>query len=316
MTTRRLVLLGLPSGLLALAACRRSGKAQPASVSSPPASQPPTVPAVPPLPVVASFSILADMVAAIGGPAVTVRALVGPGQDAHAFRPRPSEQRELAGARLLVRNGLGFEGWLDRMARAAGYRGPIVTATDGLVPRRPRRGGAPDPHAWQDLTLAPAYVRNILAGLIAADPAREALWRRGAADYLAAIAATDAWARAEIERVPRAERRIITSHDAFGYLGARYGITVLAAQGTTAEGGASAAAVASLIRRIRAERIRAVFVEAGLDRRQMESIAAETGARIGGALYADTLAPEGLASTYLGLFRHNIPLLVAAMQGR
>jgi len=284
------------------------------------------------VPVCATFSILADMVRQIGGEGVDVHAIVAPGTDAHSFQPRPGTQRWIATTHLVVRNGLGFEGWIERLIRTVGYRGRIVTATDGITPLRIRAGRShshghgvarkhdgpaarnePDPHAWQDLGLARHYVRNILAGLVEAAPAGEAQWRAGAERFLAEIAATDAWVREQVARVPAEKRRVITSHDAFAYFGAAYGVEFLAPQGVSTEGGVSAAGVARLIRQIREQRIKAVFIEDIADRRIMERIAHETGVELGGMLCSDSLAPEGLPSTYLGMFRYNVPKLVAGM---
>ncbi|MFN8983098.1 MAG: metal ABC transporter solute-binding protein, Zn/Mn family, partial [Alphaproteobacteria bacterium] len=200
--------------------------------------------------VVASFSILSDMTRQIGGDRIALRAIAGPDQDAHGFQPKPSDATTLANAAVVIRNGLGFEGWLDRMIRSSGFKGALVTTTDGITPRMmeahhhhhghdhggagrrhnhsvgPRR--APDPHAWQDLGLGQHYIRNITAGLIAADPGGEALYRRNAEAYAARLAALDQWVRAEIAKVPQARRKIVTSHDAFGYFGDAYGVRFLA----------------------------------------------------------------------------------------
>jgi len=288
------------------------------------------------LPVVASFSILGDMAAEIGGERIEVRTIAGPDADAHGFQPRPSDAAALRGARLVIRNGLGFDSWIDRMLRAAGYTGPVVTATEGITPRAMAahahdhdHGGAgrrhahrvgprsvPDPHAWQDLRLAPVYVRNILAGLIAADPAGEAAYRREAEAYLARLAELDAWVRAQIATVPEARRKVVTSHDAFGYFGAAYGITFLSPQGVSTEAEPSAAEVARLIRQIRAEGITAVFMENMTNPATLRRVAAEAGVTIIGRLYADALSPPGgPAPTYEAMFRHNVGLLVPAMRG-
>ncbi|MBW8271199.1 metal ABC transporter solute-binding protein, Zn/Mn family [Caldovatus aquaticus] len=281
--------------------------------------------------VVASFSILGDMVRQIGGARVDLRVIVGPDRDAHGFQPRPSDVAALGGDPLVVRNGLGFEPWLDRLLGAAGHRGPVVTATAGITPRawdarshehrqaggeRRRPPPAPDPHAWQDLRLGQSYVRTIAAGLAAADPAGTAHYRAGAEGYAARLAALDAWVRERIATVPEARRKVVTHHAAFGYFGAAYGVRFLAPQGVPADAEPSAAEVARLIRQIRAEGITAVFLENMTNPATLQRLAREAGVRVGGRLYADALSPpDGPAPTYEAMFRHNVGLLVPAMRG-
>lgn len=286
------------------------------------------------LPTVASFSILGDMAGQVGGDRIALRVIAGPDVDAHGFQPRPSDVAALRDAAVAVRNGLGFDGWMDRLVTAAGFRGRLVTATEGITPRamaghshdhggagrrRPHSvppGQVADPHAWQDLRLGQAYVRTIAAGLIAADPSGEAAYRRNAEAYAARLAALDTWVRAQVATVPQERRRVVTSHDAFGYLGAAYGIEFLAPQGISTEAEPSAAQVAQLIRQIRAQRITAVFLENMANPATIRRIAAEAGVQVGGRLFADALSsPSGPAPTYEAMFRHNIGLLVPAMRG-
>jgi zinc/manganese transport system substrate-binding protein len=286
---------------------------------------------------VASFSILADMTRQIGGERIALRSIAGPDQDAHGFQPKPSDAAALTNAALVIRNGLGFEGWLDRMIRSSGFKGALVTATDGITPRMMQahhhhghdHGGAgrrhnhsvgprqvPDPHAWQDLGLAQHYIRNITAGLIAADSGGEALYRRNAAAYAARLTALDQWVRAEIAKVPEARRKIVTSHDAFGYFGEAYGVRFFAPQGVSTEAEPSAAEVGRLIRQIKAENITALFMENMSNPATLQRIAQEAGVRVRGRLYADALSVEsGPAPTYEAMFRHNVSLMVPAMRG-
>lgn len=288
------------------------------------------------LPVVASFSILADMVREVGGERVAVRAIAGFDTDAHGFELRPSDAHAVRAARLVVRNGLGFEPWFDRLLRSAGYTGPVVTATDGVQPRdmdgrehdhdhggpaarpsspAPARRVA-DPHCWQDVRLGQAYVRAIAAGLAAADPAGAEAYRRGAEAYTRRLAALDSWVREQIATVPAARRRVVTSHDALGYFGDAYGVRFLPAQGVGAEAQPSAAQLAALIRQVRAEGITAVFLDVPGDAPVLRRLAEEAGVRVAGRLYADTLSPpDGPAPTYEAMIRHNVGLLVPAMRG-
>jgi len=268
--------------------------------------------AAPPLRVVASFSILADLLREIGGPVVDVVSLVGPDADAHVYQPSPADARRLAAAELVAVNGLGFEGWQDRLVRASGYRGTVAVASAGITPRR--LGRAPDPHAWQDLGLAQAYVRTLTEALVRLRPAEREILTSRADAYLARLQALDLTLRQRLATVPRDQRRVITSHDAFGYFGAAYGIDFLSAQGMSTDSEASATAVAKLIQQIRRQRVRAVFVENISDPRLIERIAREGGVQIGGRLYSDALSgPGGPAATYLQLFAHNAAAIAGAL---
>jgi zinc/manganese transport system substrate-binding protein len=282
------------------------------------------------LPVVASFSILGDLVAQVGGDHVAVTTLVGPDGDAHVYQPTPSDARAVAVARLVVVNGLGFEGWMTRLIEAAGYQGPVVVAASGITPRPAADGHthghghgrakhAPaedDPHAWQDVRHAIRYVTAIADALVAADPANAASYRTRAAAYGATLEALDAEVRSTLGAVPARQRRVITSHGAFGYYAAAYGVTFLAAVGVSTEAEASAGDVARLIRQIRNEGVRAIFVENVSDPRLVQQIARETKARVGGKLYSDALSgPDGPAATYVDMIRHNTRTIAAALAG-
>ena len=265
--------------------------------------------------VVASFSILADIARALVPVGVQVTALVGPDADAHVYEPSPADGGRLARADLVVVNGLGFEGWIERMIKVSGYRGTVAVASQGIQPRAGGHHGA-DPHAWQDLALARRYAANLSAAFAQRWPAQRDEIARRAAHYLARIDSLDAQVRAWLGAVPRAQRRVITSHDAFNYFGAAYGVDFLAPQGWNTHSEPSAAAVARLIRQIRKDGVRAIFIENISDPRLVERIAREGGVRIGGTLYSDALSsPGGPAPTYLRLIEHNARSLAAALQG-
>jgi zinc/manganese transport system substrate-binding protein len=283
-------------------------------------------PAADPRPnVVASFSILGDLVRQVAGDAVRLRVIVGPNADAHTFQPRPSDAEALRGAALVVRNGLGFDAWFERMLRAGAYRGPQVVATEGIVPRQMpahAHGAAasqrqvPDPHAWQDPRHGMAYLRAIARGLAAADPPRAERYDAAASAAVARLEALDAELRAAIATVPKARRKVLTSHDAFGYFGAAYGIEFLAPQGISTESEPSAAEVARLIRLVREQRVTAVFLENMANPATLNRLAREAGVTVRGRLYADALSePGGPAASYEAMFRHNIGLLAPAMRG-
>ena len=266
-----------------------------------------------PLQVVASFSILADMLREVAGDAAQVHSLVGANADVHVFEPTPADARRLAQADLVVVNGLHFEGWIDRLVRSSGYRGPVIEASRGIEPRR--LGGTADPHAWQSLRHAQRYVENMRAALVAAAPAHAGAIDARAAAYRERIVALDASARAAFEAVPREQRRVVTTHDAFGYLGEAYGITFISPRAWNTDSEASAAAVASVIRQVRQHQARALFVENITDRRSIERIAQETGAQVGGTLYSDALSQPGAgADTYLRMYAHNVKSIAAALQ--
>jgi zinc/manganese transport system substrate-binding protein len=293
---------------------------------------------------VASFSILGDMVRQVGGDRVEVVTLVSPDSDAHVFDPTPADAKTLAGAQLFFVNGLGFEGWMERLEKSSGFKGTVVVASTGVKPltmseeeghHHGEAGAAEeheheehakgedhneegeevtDPHAWQDLANGKLYIANIRDGLIAADPEGKAVYEANAAKYLDAIAKEDTVVKAALATLPEARRKIITSHDAFGYFGAAYGLEIIAPEGVSTESEASAQDVARIIRQIKEEKIPAVFLENVTDHRLLDQIARETGAKIGGTLYSDALSgPDGPAPTYLDMFRHNVGTLTAAL---
>jgi len=299
-----------------------------------------------PLEVVATFSILGDLAQEIGGERINLVTLVGPNEDAHVLSPEPSHARALAQADLVLVNGLGFEGWIDRLILASGYDGPVVVASDGVVPLSSSDAhadedhddenhaagddhddhndahdhdahdhGDVDPHAWQDVANARIYIDNIETALIEADPAGRELYQANATRYLAELNALEAEIQTALDAVPLSRRTVVTSHEAFGYLGHAYGITFLAPAGVSTDGEPSASDMAVLIRQIRDEGVTAVFLENAADNRLVEQIVAETDARVGGTLYSDALSgADGPASSYLDMMRHNALSLTGTMQ--
>jgi zinc/manganese transport system substrate-binding protein len=265
---------------------------------------------------VASFSILGDMVRNVGGDRVDVTALVGPDGDAHVYEPTPADAKNLAASHILFVNGLGFEGWMDRLEKSSGFKGKLVVASKGVQPRQmvEDEKKITDPHAWQSLANGKLYVANIRDGLIAVDPDGKATYEANAAKYLDQITAEETAVKAALGKLPTERRKIITSHDAFGYFGAAYGLEVIAPEGVSTESEASAKDVARIIRQIKAEKVPAVFMENITDHRLLDQIAKETGAKIGGTLYTDALSPpSGRAGTYLDMFRNNVETLTAAL---
>jgi zinc/manganese transport system substrate-binding protein len=285
--------------------------------------------------VIASFSILGDIVRQIGGDRVDVQVLVGPGGDAHVYSPTPQDSAKLVAAGLIVTNGLKFEGWLDRLVSASGTRAPVLVASqkvptirlpgqkghqhqDAHGQGKDRHGhdhrGEADPHAWQSVANVKIYVANIREALLAADPAGREAYESRAQAYLQRLDKLDSDLRTLLSALPRDRRTIVTSHDAFGYFAKAYGIRFVAPRGVSTHAEPSAKEVAALIRQIRQEKIRAVFLENITDPRVSAQIARETGAVLGGVLFSDSLSPpDGPAATYEAMMRHNAATLVKAL---
>ncbi|WP_332118049.1 metal ABC transporter substrate-binding protein [Azorhizobium caulinodans] len=287
------------------------------------------------LPVVASFSILGDFVKNVGGDRIALSTIVGPNADTHVYQPTPNDAKKLAGAKVIFVNGLGFEGWMDRLVKASGTKATVVVATKGITPRERSKDepqddddhgpkgkkadaghdhGPIDPHAWQSVANAKVYVANVRDGLIAADPAGKDTYTANAAAYLAKLDQLEAEVKAAMSAIPEANRRIITSHDAFGYFGDAYGLKLLAPEGVSTESEASAKDVGKIIRQIKEQHIPAVFLENVTNPRLIERLGKESGAIVGGTLYSDALSRDnGPASTYIDLVRYNIRQLSGAL---
>ena len=294
-----------------------------------------------PLPVVASFSILQDLTRQVGGDLVTVSALVGPDGDAHVFEPTPQQARQLLQAKVLVANGLGFEGWLPRLKKASGFKGQEIVASQGIAVRtlpnsqghnhgagadkaghdhghghhHGHNHGPQDPHAWQDVSNAIVYVRNIAQGLAKADPANAAQYDQQARQYIARLTALDASLRQRFAALSAERRSDVSTHDAFGYFAQAYGLRFVPVRGLSTESEPSARDMAALVKQVREERIGAIFVENISDPRLLEQLARETGAAIGGRLYSDALSPAGgPAATYIDMVEANASSLLKALK--
>jgi zinc/manganese transport system substrate-binding protein len=272
--------------------------------------------------VVATFSILADFARNVGGDKVEVSELVGPDSDAHVYAPSPADAKRLAEARIVLVNGLGFEGWLDRLVKASGTKAAVTVTTAGIKPRQMKEAGhghghshgRSDPHAWQSVVNAKVYVANIRDVLVKADPAGKSAYEANTTAYLAKLDALEAEVKATVAAIPAERRKIITTHDAFGYFAAAYGVSFIAPQGVSTEAEVAARDLAKIIRQVKAQKIPAVFMENVTDPRLMKRIADETGAKIGGRLYSDALsAADGPAATYLDMMRHNLKELRGAL---
>lgn len=284
------------------------------------------------IPVMASFSILGDLVQQVGGKHVAVTTLVANNSDAHVYQPTPQDTIRLTKSKLFVVNGLGFEGWMERLVSASHYKGKVITASSGIQPlsfgedahheeeeeqhdAAEHRHGSQDPHAWHSIPNTIQYVRNIANGLSQIDPAHQADYQANAGRYIQQLEQLDKTLLQAFAAIPAEKRKMITSHDAFGYLSHRYQITTIAPQGVSTETEASASDVAKIIRQIRKENIKALFVENISDPRLMQQISKETGVQPGKALFSDALSDNrGPASTYLDMMRYNTAQILTALK--
>lgn len=263
-------------------------------------------------PVVASFSIIGDLVRQVGGDRVSLTTIVGPEGDAHVYQPSPADGRKIAQARLIFVNGLDFEGWLQRLIDATKTHGLIVPLGNGVKPRSNEEGL--DPHAWQDVSNVRIYVEEIRDALAGVDPAGVETYEQNARAYIERLKALDEEIVKTLSAIPPERRRVVSTHDAFGYFSARYGVTFLAPQGVSTETEASAKDIARIIDDVKDHRAPAVFLENVSDPRLAKRIAAETGARLGGTLYSDALSgARGDGATYIDMMRHNVKELSKAL---
>jgi zinc/manganese transport system substrate-binding protein len=310
-----------------------------------------------PLDVVASFSIIGDLAKNVGGDRIRLTTLVGPGGDAHVYSPKPADAAAMSRAKVVLVNGLNFEGFIGRLVESSASGATVVEVSKGVATIAPAEGdghehgaheghdhereaahghdhdhddghehgradkahhdhGDVDPHAFQSIENARIYVKNIADAFCAADAAGCETYRANAQAYDARLADTERAVVAEISAIPQDKRRIITSHDAFGYFSKAYGITFLAPEGISTDAEASAADVAALIRQVKDDHASAIFVENMSSPQLVEQIARETGMTVGGTLYSDALsAPDGPAPTYIDMMLHNARTIRSAIPG-
>ena len=273
-----------------------------------------TAPLPTPIKIVASFTVLADMVKNVCGDLGEVTALVGPDSDAHVYEPKPSDARLIQEARVVFINGLGFEGWMTRLIEAAQPQGPVVVATRGITPLPSSKTDiTPDPHAWNSLGNALIYVANIEETLCACDPIHKDVYHANAARYKEQIRSLKVWADQQLASVPSERRHVVTIHDAFNYLGKDLGIIFHSPLGIDTKSEPSAKVIGQLIELIRTTHA-AIFIENITNPHLLEQIAAEAKAPIGGKLYSDALSMDDIAPTFLQMARHNISQLAEAMK--
>lgn len=268
------------------------------------------------LKVVASFTVLADIVSQVGGDHVKVTSLVGTNGDPHEFEPSPADAKHLKAAQVTFVSGEGLEGWMDRLISASGYKGTPVIVSGGIKTRTMEEDGetVTDPHVWNSPVNVKVWVANIEKALSAADPADASIFKANAERYTKTLDALDAYAHSKFDTVPDDRRKVLTSHDAFGYFGREYNVSFLAPLGMSTETEASAADVAKLIEQIKTEHVKSYFFENSNDPRLVRQVAKATGAEPGGQLYVESLSDaEGPAPTYEKMFRYNVDQIAAAM---
>ncbi|WJY15730.1 metal ABC transporter substrate-binding protein [Pectobacteriaceae bacterium CE90] len=269
------------------------------------------------LDVVASFSVLGDMVSQIGGEHVTVTDLVQPNGDPHEFEPSPKDSKTLASANVVFVSGLGLEGWMNRLIKASGYKGPVVTASTGIHRLKMDEDGktVTDPHAWNNMGNGIVYAHNIIDALVKADPQNADYYRQHGESYVQQLQKLDDYAKKTFASIPKEKRKILTSHDAFGYFSAAYGVTFLAPMGYSTESEASSQTVAKLITQIKQEHVKSYFIENQTDPRLVKQIANASGAKPGGELFPEALTDStGPAPTYTAAFKHNVDTIAASMK--
>jgi zinc/manganese transport system substrate-binding protein len=263
--------------------------------------------------VVASFSIIGDLVQQVGGDHVSITMIVGPEEDAHVYQPSPADARKITQAEIIFINGLGFEGWLSRLINATKSKGTVVDLSSKIKARQTQ--GEIDPHVWQDVNNVKIYIQEICQALIAIDPNNGADYQKNSQLYIEKLSKLDNEIVESLTNIPLDDRRAVSTHDAFGYFSARYGVAFLAPQGVSTEAEASARDIARIIDAAKAQKVKAVFLENVADPRLARRISAETNARLGGTLYSDSLTgAKGDGATYLEMMRHNVKEIIRALK--
>lgn len=266
---------------------------------------------------VASFSVLADIVKQVGGEHVNVSTLVGPDGDPHTFEPAPKDSVTIKQADVVFVSGLGLEGWMARLVNASGYQGEVITASQGVDTREMKEDGEvmTDPHAWNSAHNGAIYARNVMNALINADPEDAEYFKQQGEAYIQKLDKLNQWAKQAFAKVPAEKRKVLTSHDAFGYFGQEYGVKFLSPVGFSTESEASANEVGRLINQLKEEQIAVYFIENQTNPRLVQQIANASGAKNGGELYPEALSEKGgKADTYAHAFKHNVETMLASMQ--
>lgn len=266
----------------------------------------------PKIKIVASFSVLGDLVRQVGGDLVEVDIIVPENADPHVYQPKPLDAKKLNQAELVIVNGLGFEGWFDRLIANSGFKGQTVVAAKDVKPRvllDSQAGNVADPHAWHDVKNVILYVTEIKTALQQKRPDHREQLEKAAEKYIESLYDLDRWVHDQFTQITPAQRKVITTHDAFAYYGTAYHIEFLSPVGISTDAEPSAAKVADLIKTIKEQNIRAVFIENLSSRKLIEQIAKEAQTDVDGVLYADSLSDpadkNAPAKTYVDMVRHN-----------
>lgn len=271
------------------------------------------------LKVVATFSVLGDFVQNIGGDWVELRTLAGPGVDTHTYEPTPADTAALADAKLVFENGLGFESWLDKLYTASDSKAVRVVVTKAIQPRILTQGeeqGETDPHAWHDVTNAMSMVEAIRDALVQADPANAQAYQSNTQSYLEELEELDGWVMELVNTLPATRRKLVTTHDTFGYFAQRYGFEILGTLLPSSTEGASPSAqeVVALVEKVKAAGVPAVFSENMLSNALLKQVADEAGVKVIVSLYTDALGPpDSQGDTYLNMERFNVATIVEAL---
>ncbi|WP_409361477.1 metal ABC transporter solute-binding protein, Zn/Mn family [Bartonella heixiaziensis] len=274
--------------------------------------------------VVASFSILADLVKNVGGDHISMTTFVGPNANTHTYEPTPHDTKALKEAHIIFINGLHLESFMDRLLTASGTKAPLIKVSTNIPPleiennkhdvQQNHHHSSIDPHAWQTIPNVVIYVKNIATALCKIDTQSCANYSKNANAYIQKLNEMQTRITKQISTIPKDKRIIITSHDAFDYFAQEYGFIILAPQSASIEAEATAADVAKLIKQIKTNKVTALFVENISNPRLIEQISKETGLKIGGTLYSDALSDEnGPAATYLNMMEHNVKTIIDAI---
>jgi len=266
--------------------------------------------------VVATFSVLGDLVKIVAGDSVEVVTLVGPDGDAHTFEPTPKDGVSLAEADVIFENGVGFEAWLDKLYSSSKSKAKRVVVSEGL--RLRTLENEHDPHLWHDVKNAIHMVGVIRDKLAEADPPNADKYRANAAAYLDRLNTLDAWVVEKVGTLPKAKRKLVTSHDTFGYFADRYGFEVVGSgleSVSTEASDPSPAAFAKLVGEIKAAKVPAIFAENVHNPKLMERLAKEAGVKVAPPLFTDALGKPGSeGDTYEKMMRYNVSTIMDALK--
>jgi ABC-type Zn uptake system ZnuABC Zn-binding protein ZnuA len=265
---------------------------------------------------VSSITIISDVVRNIGGDKVETRSICGVGIDPHTYKAKPNDPRVVSESDIVFINGFALEHWIEEMVRNAGGNKKVVTVTAGITPMTDEKGyGDPDPHAWFNVLYVKTYAVNIEKALSELDKPNEAYYKQNLESYLKKLDSLDGWIKSEIQKIPPKKRLLITSHDAFRYFGLAYGLEVKGLQGISTEAKAQTEDIKKLVDMIKERGLNAVFIETSVNPKLLEEISKETGAKIGGTLYSDSVGDEGtFEGTYIGAVTHNVNAVVNALK--